>query len=189
MIQVYISGVSYVAKYIYCCSIRLRLWIRFSKIVQVLDIWSPGTSSYWNYSVNSLPIGRRIAFSVTISDGHVNTVADQIIKFDRAFVNEGNSYDPSSGTFTCPENGLYHFSWDVLKVGIGAGLDVDFYVNHRRTFVTWVPGTETYESRTGTLILNLSMGDTVYLKTRQDGRQLHGSIGGAGYCTFNGLKL
>ena len=111
---------------------------------------------------NSSPIGRHIAFSVTISEGHVNTVADQIIKFDRVLVNDGNSYDPSSGTFTCTENWLYQFSWDVLKRS-GYNLDVDFYVNHRRTFVSWAPGTENFESRTGILMVKLSKGDTVYL--------------------------
>ena len=120
--------------------------------------------------------------------GNVNTVGGEVIKFDKTFVNEGNGYSSETGVFSCPEDGLYQFTWDVLKRQ-GGGLDIDFYVNNKLTHITWSPGTEGFESRTGALMMTLRSGDRVFLKTRQSGRLLQGSIGGVGYSVFNGVRL
>ena len=34
-----------------------------------------------------------------------------IIKFERVLVNDGNGYDPKSGKFTAPVDGVYSFLW------------------------------------------------------------------------------
>ncbi|XP_053403080.1 uncharacterized protein LOC128558228 [Mercenaria mercenaria] len=40
-------------------------------------------------------------------------VADEIIVFDSTITNEGSGYDESTGIFTAPEGGLYHFNINV----------------------------------------------------------------------------
>ena len=45
---------------------------------------------------------------VTYSNGH-------ILKFDKIINNNGNAYNPTTGTFTAPFNGTYQFSIVMLN--------------------------------------------------------------------------
>jgi len=44
-----------------------------------------------------------------------------VIKFNKAFVNQGGGYDTSTGVFTCPVNGTYYFSYDLLVLYVEDG--------------------------------------------------------------------
>ena len=49
---------------------------------------------------------------VTYSNGH-------ILKFDKILNNNGNAYNPTTGTFTAPFNGTYEFSIVMLNANNG----------------------------------------------------------------------
>ena len=166
--------------------------LKFVRNISKNSMWDLTLYQYTNtvtFHINLFSAKRSITFSATILGGHVTTVAGQVIKFNRVYVNDGNGYSTITGIFTVPEAGLYQFSWDVLKY-TGSGLDVDFYVNNNLTHTSWMPGYKGYEARTGILFLHMRSGDRVYLKTRHGGQKLHGSgKNNAGYCLFNGIRL
>lgn len=55
--------------------------------------------------------GKTIAFHAVLSKRLLNTTPNTIIKFGNVLVNEGNRYNPSTGKFTAPQDGVYLFSW------------------------------------------------------------------------------
>lgn len=54
---------------------------------------------------------KTIAFHAILSTGLTNTPPDTIIKFGQVLVNEGSGYNPTTGKFTAPLDGVYSFSW------------------------------------------------------------------------------
>lgn len=36
------------------------------------------------------------------------------MKFENVQINKGNGYDPKTGVFTAPEDGVYSFAWSIL---------------------------------------------------------------------------
>ena len=55
--------------------------------------------------------GKTIALHAILSKQLTNVQTNTIIRFDRALVNERNGYDPNTGKFTAPVDGVYSFSW------------------------------------------------------------------------------
>ena len=55
------------------------------------------------------------SFSVRLANDH--TYADQEnIAFDEVLVNDGGHYDPDTGLFVCPVNGMYFVTWTMQVV-------------------------------------------------------------------------
>ncbi|XP_074536179.1 complement C1q and tumor necrosis factor-related protein 9-like [Halichoeres trimaculatus] len=42
-----------------------------------------------------------------------------ILKFANVLINQGNGYNPETGIFTCPKDGLYYFIVHVSVFGVG----------------------------------------------------------------------
>ncbi|XP_078341809.1 uncharacterized protein LOC111110026 [Crassostrea virginica] len=55
--------------------------------------------------------GKVIAFHAFLSTRLSKLPSGTIIKFGRVLVNEGNGYDPNTGKFTAPVDGVYSCSW------------------------------------------------------------------------------
>ena len=55
--------------------------------------------------------GNIIAFNALLSNGLYNIPVHTIIKFKEVTLNEGNGYDPNTGKFTAPVDGVYYFAW------------------------------------------------------------------------------
>lgn len=54
---------------------------------------------------------------------------NSVIFFDIALVNEGGVFDLSSGKFTAPVNGIYHFEFSGVKDSSATYLDVILQIN------------------------------------------------------------
>ncbi|XP_069135405.1 caprin-2-like [Argopecten irradians] len=54
-----------------------------------------------------------VAFSAYLSRLVLEPGDDYSIKFDHVVTNTGNSYNPTTGAFTCPKSGTYVFTWSV----------------------------------------------------------------------------
>lgn len=59
------------------------------------------------------------------------------MKFENVQINKGNGYDPKTGVFTAPEDGVYSFAWSILtKIGSMVYIaDVVDNVNHTFTCI------------------------------------------------------
>ncbi|KAK3580240.1 hypothetical protein CHS0354_012767 [Potamilus streckersoni] len=59
----------------------------------------------------------QVAFSAYISHRELHLGINQVIKYDALLINDGNHYNPHTGIFTCPEDGLYLFSFFTASNG------------------------------------------------------------------------
>ena len=71
----------------------------------ILPIYFSGWEDYIN-----LNLTRKVHFAAYLT--HTMTLnAGDVVKFDHVQLNEGNSYNSSSGAFTCPKSGVYLVTW------------------------------------------------------------------------------
>ncbi|XP_052105929.1 complement C1q-like protein 3 isoform X1 [Mytilus californianus] len=90
-----------------------------------------------------------------------NINAKEIVKFDKVWTNNGNHYDPNTGIFIAPREGLYHVSTTVMSVS-GKTVYAHIWQNETRT-VGLFPGTG-YSEATANIVLQLSKGDKVTVR-------------------------
>ena len=55
-----------------------------------------------------------MAFQARLKNDISNPPDYAVVKFDHIITNIGNAYDKGTGYFTCPEEGVYSFSWSFL---------------------------------------------------------------------------
>lgn len=68
----------------------------------------------------SSPPGRPVAFTAKLRTDDSHQKHDGLLKFANVSLNQGGSYDPDTGMFTCPAAGLYH-----LVVSVTLCMDTD----------------------------------------------------------------
>ena len=56
--------------------------------------------------------GEVIAFHATLTKTLQNVPKNTIIKFEKVLVNQERGYNPITGIFTAPVDGVYSFSWN-----------------------------------------------------------------------------
>lgn len=108
------------------------------------------------------------------------------MKFENVQLNKGNGYDPKTGVFTAPEDGVYSFAWSILsKIGstvyIAAVVD---NVNHAFTCIDTQQSK--YINSSGHLLYELKKGNKVWIKIwHTPTNYLHGGF----YTYFSGSKI
>lgn len=127
-----------------------------------------------------------IAFHANLKSHLNNVPVNSTIKFENVQLNKGNGYDPITGIFTAPEDGVYSFSWSFLSQAGGtvyiAGV-VD-NADHAHTCI------ETQQSKfintSGHLLYELRKGNKVWIRTWHiPATFIHGGF----YTYFSGSKI
>ncbi|VDH96799.1 Hypothetical predicted protein [Mytilus galloprovincialis] len=105
------------------------------------------------------------AFSAALTDKqHVAT--NTAVKFDKVVTNIQDGYDPATGIFTAPIDGVYHISSTVISRQ-GQRVFVSLYHNDVKITSIWVsPADATYEMGTTNMVLDLKEGDEVAIRSR-----------------------
>ncbi|CAC5425708.1 C1QL [Mytilus coruscus] len=98
--------------------------------------------------------------SQTLSNG-------QKVIFDQIWTNVGNGYEPSTGVFSAPHAGVYHFTAVVMSTNNNA-LYLTLYHNTVRTSSSFING-DGHKTGTFDVVFNLQKGDKVYIS----GGELH----------------
>lgn len=70
------------------------------------------------------------AFLANLSHSLSNLKSNQIVKFDSVVTNIGKHYNPATGKFTAPQDGIYTFSWTCLTPA-GSRFETRLLVNDR----------------------------------------------------------
>lgn len=86
--------------------------------------------------------------------------------YDKVNTNVGNAYDPSTGKFTAPTNGIYQFNWYTLsdpKATSHAGLFVNGEIKARQASNN-SGGSYQFITAGSSIALLLSKGDEVYIR-------------------------
>ena len=131
-----------------------------------------------------------VAFYAIISHNMHGLGAHQTIIFDVAKTNIGSAYSPHTGVFTAPSAGVYVFTWSIRLVRAEHSFEI--IVNAEVYGATFLRAKTTAggdETVTGTVVVHLSTGDEVFVRT-------HAYVGDGdiysnthGQPTFSGWKL
>ncbi|KAK3106490.1 hypothetical protein FSP39_020965 [Pinctada imbricata] len=108
--------------------------------------------------------------------------------FDVIQTNVGSGYHPS-GVFIVPETGLYVFTWS-FRVYHGGVHAVELAVNGRRMGVAFSKAPlDDSEQTSATIVISVSKGDDVFLRTGDGNNNGEIFSGPYGYTYFAGWKI
>ena len=113
---------------------------------------------------------------------YITTSSGAKLKFNQVDRNDGQGYKVSTGVFTAPVAGMYHFYWSLLFYS-GGHVTIDFKLNGTekvRSYRDTDGGT--FSSTSGSIYLRLKVGDQVYLEADGSG----GRVNGGRVSTFGG---
>lgn len=106
-----------------------------------------------------------IAFHASLKNHLSNVPVNTIIKFEKVQLNKGNVYDPATGVFIAPEDGVYSFAWSFIT-SKGGTVYLAAVVDNRVQANTCINNQmSNHVNASGHLIVELRKGKKVWLKT------------------------
>lgn len=143
---------------------------------------------HYNYFVYSgydemIKQGKTVAFSAYRTSSQTFASGTKIV-FNKVWTNVGNGYQASTGIFTAPREGLYHFTATIMSTS-GGSLQLKIYHNKTSTAGRLITGGG-YKSGTLDVVFNLPKGDEVYIASR-GGYTIYSD--GDTYITFSGHSI
>ncbi|XP_069135892.1 complement C1q-like protein 4 [Argopecten irradians] len=134
--------------------------------------------------------GSRVAFYAMIRYNIPHVNARQTLHFDSVQTNDGNAYNPGTGTFTCPETGTYMFHWSINQAtptqGLGGTISTNLLHNGILSGALQTGDNNVPSSSSNSAVLHLRAGDRVYIQVSQASTDAY--IGQT-YSGFSGFKL
>jgi hypothetical protein len=118
-----------------------------------------------------------------------NLTAHQTIIFPAVTLNNGNGYNSSDGTFTCPVGGVYVFTWTTM-VTPGQYLRTDLVVNDVIQGLGYADAyflSNATDSGTSVVVTQLERGDVVRVRVSYPPGT--GELFGWHYSTFSGWRV
>eukprot|EP00105_Crassostrea_gigas_P012569 XP_011428603.1 PREDICTED: adiponectin [Crassostrea gigas] len=116
--------------------------------------------------------GKTIAFHAILSTGLTNVSPNTIIKFGKVLVNEESGYNPSTGKFTAPLDGVYSFSWTYCT-NKGSNAYLGGYVDGKlMARISNYAQTNHWKNTSGHLVIRLKKGNQFWVQTFEHTAQL-----------------
>lgn len=106
-----------------------------------------------------------IAFHANLKSNLNNLSLNTTIKFENVQFNKGNGYDPATGMFTAPEDGVYSFTWSFLTKKGGTVYIAAVVDNADHVYTCINNQQSTYINTSGHLIYELKRGNKVWIRT------------------------
>uniref|UniRef100_A0A3P9QI55 C1q domain-containing protein n=1 Tax=Poecilia reticulata TaxID=8081 RepID=A0A3P9QI55_POERE len=164
---------------------RRRRFVQVLTVISLEQTHNCCTQQYFSSSV------RQVAFSASLMAsgggdiGPFNAYTSLI--FRNVVSNIGNAYNPSTGFFTAPVRGVYHFNYHIYGHGHSShGSGAVLVKNGEFIYMAYEHQTTLGANSANTVTMLLEVGDVVYLLQRSNTRifddQLH-------YTTFSGKQV
>ena len=141
----------------------------------------------------SKPAKKKPAFSVSLDHDIDTTTTDLVIIFNKVILNEGGYYNPDTGVFTCPWNGVYDISFIVstrTEDNSWTGIWARLQVNGRTIAMGVADVFHEYQDLQGgnRVLVRLEEGDQVMIIAQRD---INVHIEGTSYAasTFSAVYL
>lgn len=126
-----------------------------------------------------------IAFHANLKTHLYNLSVKSTIKFDYVRLNKGNGYDPKTGIFTAPEDGVYSFAWSFLS-GRGSTVYMATVVDNVDHVYTLTDTHQTSSNTSYHLLCELEKGNKVWIRIWHiPAKFIHRGL----YTYFSGNKL
>jgi hypothetical protein len=139
-----------------------------------------------NYDVGCFQNKRLIAFHAALKSHLRNVPVNTALKFEDILLNKGNGYDPKTGVFTAPENGVYSFQWTYITTK-GSTAYLEAVVDGIRKASTCINyQASNHVSASGHLLYELKAGNKVWIRTFY---RTVGYLHADKYTFFSGQKL
>ncbi|XP_052074355.1 complement C1q-like protein 2 isoform X1 [Mytilus californianus] len=103
---------------------------------------------------------KNVAFHVNLGSDIKNLKPRAVVMFDQVVLNMGKAYNPSNGLFTCPDDGVYSFTWTALT-SPNTSFESDFVVNGKVVAGNRASAynDKEYQPATKTVVVKLKKGD------------------------------
>ncbi|KAI4892494.1 hypothetical protein NFI96_018298 [Prochilodus magdalenae] len=110
---------------------------------------------------------------------------DEVLKFTNVVTNLGSRYDSSTGTFTSQSEGVYHFSYHIVKTGLS--LRADLVLNDKVVASAVAVDALHTDTASNSAVLRLKVGDRVYVRLNKSDSTLKDTQNL--FSTFSGYLL
>ncbi|XP_056014407.1 complement C1q subcomponent subunit C-like [Ostrea edulis] len=105
--------------------------------------------------------GASVAFTALLSKD-TTVSAHAVVKYDRVLTNWGGAYQPTTGVFTAPYNGLYSISCSLMSHPSNS-VHVNIVKNGKKMSVVY-SNAKTHPHASQTLQLRLNKGDQIWIQ-------------------------
>uniref|UniRef100_K1RVT1 Complement C1q tumor necrosis factor-related protein 6 n=1 Tax=Magallana gigas TaxID=29159 RepID=K1RVT1_MAGGI len=143
-------------------------------------------------SGNSTSVSRsraqRVAFFVGLNSNINGVQNDEDVKFENVITNVGDCYNPETGRFRVPVDGVYQFNIAVAAQGrqqTTQKMNLIEVPREQMIIRVWAESIPLWSTATNTAILSLRQGQEVWLRILQRASYLHGYM----YSSFSGTIL
>ncbi|CAG2225561.1 C1QL [Mytilus edulis] len=136
-------------------------------------------------------VSKKYAFFASLSSDKNNLPANSVVMFDIVSLNEGGAYDGKTCKFTCPEDGLYHFSWTTVS-GDRKDFSSVLVANGNKIAENVVDSDSVSDTMTGTsnVIVRMMKGQKAWIAVQlSEGTNLDMEWNSSPCSMFSGFKL
>ncbi|CAC5354856.1 unnamed protein product [Mytilus coruscus] len=128
--------------------------------------------------------GRTIAFQIMLNAAMKNLPKEAVVKFDKVITNIGGAYNPSTGKFTCPEDGVYSFAWTTMTYS-GSRFNSEFVVDGTIKAYNFNIAGNSHRSSSQTAVVELKKGNKAWIRTYST----HGFLIEGRWSSFSGFNI
>nr|XP_011425247.2 complement C1q tumor necrosis factor-related protein 3 [Crassostrea gigas] len=134
-----------------------------------------------------------IAFQSSLKGNLENMKTYETVIFNQVSLNEGNTYNTTSGKFTAPVDGVYFFSWTTLS-DAGKYFITEIVLNnipiaYNRTDGRGRPNNSGFVMSSSNANIKMKKGDKVWIRTHYNYGQFARGGDRGEWCNFSGFKL
>ncbi|XP_062587616.1 heavy metal-binding protein HIP-like isoform X2 [Saccostrea cucullata] len=129
--------------------------------------------------------GNIVAFHATLSKTLNSIPINTVIKFGNVLTNEGGGYNPTTGKFTAPEDGVYSFSWTYCTDKGSTTYIAGIVDGTTRAYISNANQASEWQNTSGHLVIKLKKGNQFWVQTiTKTSKLIHES-----YTFLSGYKL